>query len=429
MYSSGLSLEQSPPFSASLRFFITGLFFILIAAIILCIFPIDIFERWGVETIGVLHFFNLGFLLMIIMGALTQMLPVLAGSPIPHVLWFARIIHFLMTIGALFFPLGLIKGNQFLLSGGAVCVWFGVCSFFSYILWCLRKSLPGFSVTCFKLGALSALIMILFAGRLALSWCGIMEFPLFHLEMVELHIAWAIFGVIFTLIIGISHKVIPMFYVTSDYPELYTKFISKLIFGLLICWSGIFVLVSFEKLSWLFKLVPFIKSLLSILVLIYSFETFKRFSSRKRILLDTTILYWKTSMIFFSLGSILYFIIQYWFTDTKLEVVAAVFMGIGFLSIITGMIYKIIPFLTWFHLTALKIKKVPTMRELLPDRFTRLQYYLHQLAVLFLILTIFIPNLKIVFILALGASTLVALILIIFFPIREYRRQKRAITS
>lgn len=412
MFGNQLSLDQSPPFRASLRFFITAPFFVLVACFLFLFFGIDPFERWDTETIGILHFFNLGFLVMVVMGALTQMLPVLAGSPIPNVLWFSRICHSLITAGAIFFPLGLMSMNRLMILWGSGFAILSITFFFTTILWSLRNALPSFAVSCMKLSALSALIMIVFALRLALSWAGLLDFSVDRMGLIELHIAWAMFGFLFILILGVSHKVVPMFYVTSDYPLWFTKFIAKSVFFLLLCLSLAFLTeINFY--------IPIIKSLLALTVMIYAIETFRRFENRKRKVTDSTVLFWKTSMLFFALGSVFYSIIQYLPNSSRLEVLATLNFGIALLSLMTGMLYKIIPFLTWFHLTASNIKKVPTMRELLPNRYALKQYYMHLVAILFLFLSNFIAALRPIFGISLGLSTLLILFNLIF-PLKVF---------
>lgn len=412
MFGNQLSLDQSPPFRASLRFFMTAPLFILVGCILFLLFKIDPFERWDIETIGILHFFNLGFLVMVVMGALTQMLPVLAGTPIPNVLWFSRITHVLITLGSILFPLGIMTMNQLMIQWGGGLALLSIIIFFTTILWSLRKALPSFTVSCFKLSASSVLIMIVFAGRLALSWAGWLDFSSDRMGLIELHIAWAMFGFLFILILGVSHKVVPMFYVTNDYPLWFSKYIAKVVFFLLLGWSMVF-------LTETQFLIPIIKSLLAVTVMIYASQTFRRFVNRKRKVTDTTVLFWKTSMVFFALGSAFYSIIQYW-PSPKMEVAASLFFGIALLSLISGMLYKIIPFLTWFHLTARNINKVPTMRELLPNRYTLRQYYMHLVAILFLFLSVLVPMLRAIYGVSLGLSMLL-LLFNLLIPLKVFR--------
>jgi hypothetical protein len=66
---------------------------------------------------------------------------------------------------------------------------------------------------------------------------------------------------------------------------------------------------------------------------------------------------------------------------------ALLFYG-GMVSIINGMLYKIIPFLSWFHLANKGIFEVPSIKQFLTDGQIRLQFFIH-LAVTILI--VFLP--------------------------------------
>ena len=46
-----------------------------------------------------------------------------------------------------------------------------------------------------------------------------------------------------------------------------------------------------------------------------------------------------------------------------------------------GMLYKIVPFLTWFHLNAQGKLNIPTMRDMIPSKFVKIQFYLHTASV------------------------------------------------
>lgn len=384
-----LSFDQTPPLTATVRFFLTGPIFLLLASIASLYFGVNLFDRWDRLTISTLHFFNLGFLLMTIMGALTQMIPVLAGTPIPNSFWIARITHLLMTLGALFFPIGLLLDNHFFTRIGLVLILAVVILFFSIVLWYLKSSIPNFTVNCFKLSTVSVFIMLAFAGRLAFSWANLLDFSQYQVELVELHIAWVIFGVIFTLIFGVSNKVIPMFYVTSEYPKYFTNSVLKIIFFILFSWTFLFLIHLYFDISSILSFIKYLKCVFGILIWIYGFETLRCFNSRKRKILDTTILYWKTGSLFFMLGGISYILTQVFFSDTILEIITSILLGIGLISLLTGMTFKIIPFLTWLHLTKKNVKFPPTMRELLPDRILRFQFYLFLLTMTFIILSFF----------------------------------------
>lgn len=420
MFNNGLSLQQSPPLKASIPFFITALLFLFIFSIVLFLEDINLFDRWLPDTIGLIHFFNIGFLVMVMLGALTQMLPVLAGVTIPKALITSRLVYLLVVIGAICFPFGMIFMKQWMIQLGAMSAWSGILIFYIIVLLSLRKGIPSFTVSSFKLSAISALMMLLFAGRLAWGW-GFGEFSQLRIPLLELHIAWAIFGMAFILIMGVSYKVVPMFYVTADHPQWLTHYGAKILFSLLLSWTLIFQTFIFQKLIWLQSAIPFIKLGISSVIIIFCLETIKRFNMRKRALVDTSILYWKCSMLLFSLGAMLYGLESFFSESDKIMLFSSASFGMAFLSLITGMLYKIIPFLVWHQLTLKNVKSAPTMRELLPDRHARKQLYLHFAVIFFLTLSLFLPFFKLAFSLFFLFSLIATLILLVN-PLRIYLR-------
>ena len=76
----GLSLEQAPPFSVPLRFFLTAPWFLVVAALlILWQGPAIFASRWHPATLALTHLLTLGFMAQVMLGALLQMLPVVVG--------------------------------------------------------------------------------------------------------------------------------------------------------------------------------------------------------------------------------------------------------------------------------------------------------------------------------------------------------------
>jgi hypothetical protein len=72
-----------------------------------------------------------------------------------------------------------------------------------------------------------------------------------------------------------------------------------------------------------------------------------------------------------------------------------VLMIVGFaMSIINGMLYKIVPFLVWFHLQSKRGANgptVPNVREIMPESRTRRQMWLHFTALAALLAAIIFP--------------------------------------
>jgi hypothetical protein len=90
----------------------------------------------------------------------------------------------------------------------------------------------------------------------------------------------------------------------------------------------------------------------------------------------------------------------------RLEVLMGVLLIIGvFMSLINGMLYKIVPFLNWLHLQRL-ISPVPNMKHMLGDKAMAGQFRVHMAALVCVALAVFLPSLTVPAGLLLAASGL-----------------------
>ncbi len=79
----------------------------------------------------------------------------------------------------------------------------------------------------------------------------------------------------------------------------------------------------------------------------------------------------------------------YWGIHEFFRICATLLFILGFaLSVIHGMLYKIIPFLVWFHLFRGGIKKgVPNMKQIIPESWMWRHLWLHAFTVITALLT------------------------------------------
>src|SRR5512139_2518552 len=104
----GLSLDQAPPLGVPLRFFLTAPLFALAAALLMLWQGADVFSgRWHPAMLGITHLLTLGYMGLVMLGAMLQMLPVVAGTPVRRPVLVAAIIHVLATAGIILLCLGL----------------------------------------------------------------------------------------------------------------------------------------------------------------------------------------------------------------------------------------------------------------------------------------------------------------------------------
>ncbi len=54
------------------------------------------------------------------------------------------------------------------------------------------------------------------------------------------------------------------------------------------------------------------------------------------------------------------------------------------MAVMTGMLYKIVPFLAWFHLNAMGYMTIPTMKEMLHEKMAKVQFLMFLVTFAFL---------------------------------------------
>jgi hypothetical protein len=71
----------------------------------------------------------------------------------------------------------------------------------------------------------------------------------------------------------------------------------------------------------------------------------------------------------------------------------AIIFGLGFLySLLQGMIYKIIPFLAWFHLSSSGHMVIPTMREMINEDLIKIHFFIFVSSLFFFIIAGFLSE-------------------------------------
>ncbi len=106
--SANLSLDQAPPIHLPLRLLLTAPWFAAAAGVLaMAAGEGALASRWTPTALALTHLITIGFLGQAMCGALLQMLPVIAGAPVPGVVWVAPTVHIALGAGAGFLAAGL----------------------------------------------------------------------------------------------------------------------------------------------------------------------------------------------------------------------------------------------------------------------------------------------------------------------------------
>jgi len=386
-----LSFEKAPPFAAPLRFFLTGPLFAALAGLILLLTGEAAFaSRWTPEALALTHLITLGFMLQIMLGALIQILPVVAGANLAQPLRIARLVHFGLSLGVLGLPRELRCEGAWLLRSAAALLGASVLVFLVAAGMSLR-GVPTTSPTIrgVKLALVGLSGVVVLGVLLALALANGWAWPL--MVLADLHAGWGLGAWAGTLLAAVSYVVVPMFQLTPGYPARPSWWFPVALLVGLFGWS---LGVLFDQ-SWLVRVCQMLVGAAGIA---FAILTLRLQLKRRRARADATYRYWQLG-----LGASIFALFMLctaavwpagpeyrWWTP----LFGVLLLAGGFVPFIIGMLYKIVPFLAWMHLQSLGQGKVaaPAMNKLLPDTATQRQLWAYAAAVALLLLAVFWPE-------------------------------------
>ncbi len=381
--SAGLSLDQAPPQNIPFRFFLTAPIFGMAGFILmLWLGPSVFISRYHPGLIAITHMLTLGVITMTMVGALFQLMPVLAGSIIYQQKFLAPVIHIGLCLGTIGLAFGFFLFQETWLKWvSLVFLWGSLGTFIFISLIALFKAKSQHStVRYMRLSLVSLAVTIVLGTFLELGHLNFME--LYRPALTDLHLTWGFMGWIFLLILGVSLQVIPMFQVTPRYPDWLTKRYAPVFFlSLCALLLAVFNSLAFGREEFFASLYSALTGFLLLLIFLFMVATLWLQKKRKRGKRD--ILYWygRLAFLVWFLGICTYFIDQnnsLWVHNDRRMIVVGIFMFWGVMAYINGMIYKIVPFLIWFNLQAkqmdammkgLETPKVPLMHEIIRQKY------------------------------------------------------------
>lgn len=373
----GLNLQQAPPISVPFRFFLTAPLFGVLAAALALWSGEDLFSsRWSPATLGAVHLLTLGFMTMVMQGAMFQMLPVLAGAPVPRPRLVASIVHALMVLGSLSLVTGFVFAQPMLTGAAVGLLGLGVGIFVVSTLMVLLLA-RNVTVTMFSIGLASLALGVTLVLGLTLSASRSWGLALPHPSLRDLHPAWGLLGWTGLLVAGVAYQVVPMFQMTPNYPRWLSRG-----FALSVCSSlaALSVARLFES-QWAQWLSLVLLIAVALAAIGFAGVTLNLQRKRRRRLPDTTLEFWRYGMVCVVLAALLWISQQFsWLYFEQAEVLLGVLTIVGgAMSLISGMLCKIVPFLVWFHLQgSLGVGvTLPNVKALLPEKAQRLQLRTH----------------------------------------------------
>jgi len=380
-----ITRDFAPPFKLISPFFIIGSIFYVVSNLMLFGFSIEQLSSISdMFLISWVHVFLLGFVMMTIFGAMAQLIPVVLerghfSVDMYYIIWP------LFTIGILMMAYGFIYSHLVLSFGGmAVLI---AMMIFSIEVFLTIKDVE-------KLGLVAVSVIIsnifLIAGIIvgfimALTFAGFISTDI--VLLLKSHIYFLIGGYIFITIMALSYILIPMFGLAHGFSTkpLKLAILLQTIGVVLVFISSLIDSNFISKLGYIFSLV----SVLSYFYLIYTVN-----QTRARKQNDMYIISLLVSFIFFALA-LVFGVLHVTSANDTYAVLSGWLIFVGFFGfMISGHLYKIVPFLVWYERFSPLVgkQKVPMLADMVPEKSANFQIFFTGTGIILESFAIFFQN-------------------------------------
>ena len=353
-----ISQQFAPPFKLVGSFFVSAMLILFIGIVLLFNFDINSLHTQNAFVLSWVHLFLLGFIMMSIFASMAQLLPVVLE--VEHFsIDLYYVVNPLLFIGTILIFFGFYKYPVILSYGGVIVfISFFIFLFESFLTIKKVKKLNFLSTTVL-VANIFLLLGLIVAIILSFVYSGNLDLDIKALMLSHVYLVFV--GYLGITIISMSYILIPMFWLSHSFNNIYLKlaFYSISVGVVLVVLSQILKFKLFENLGYFVVLIGFI---------LFIYQLYLIFKTKVRKQKDIYYKYIVVSVVNFIAALILvclYFIVL---NDYFLVVAGFIFL-LGFLTpIITAHLYKIIPFLVWFHRFAPLVgkQKVPMLADMVP---------------------------------------------------------------
>jgi hypothetical protein len=375
-----LSFEQAPPPSAPLRFFLTApLFLFLGGGLLMADGGQALVSRWTPSALALTHLLTVGFMLQVMLGALFQLMPVAVGANLWQPARLAAIIHGLSVVGALLLVAGFRFSLDGALLGGGVLLAATLLAFSLIALRALWRT-PAHGATVIALRwAVAALALTVLLG-LAMAAARSGHGALAVLGWSSLHVGLGLAGWGGGLVAATAYLAVPMFQLTPAYPAGFTRHFAP---AVALALAGAAALD--HALAWL----PLL-GLMSAFALL----TLDRQRRRRRAKADVSLRLWQLAMGCVIAGvTVCTAHIAGALPATGAQAAGVLLLWGGFVSLIVGMLYKIMPFILWLYLEP-RLANVPPMTRMLSEPLIRWHLRAHVATLAASLAVLYLPALE-----------------------------------
>ena len=361
-----VSTDFAPPFKLIAPYFIIGVVSFFISSVLLFGIDITSVSHTDAVTLSWAHTFLLSFVMMVIFGAMAQLVPVVLEKG-----------HFAVDLYYIIYPLlfigSTLMGYGFLFSA-PVLPYGGLIVLISLLVFVFETFM-----TIKKVGKLNTVMKsvviantflffgLIFGIIMALGYAGVISVDI--MRLLRGHIYLVLFGYVGVTTMGMSMILLPMFWLSHSFswkPIKTALWLISLGVGFVV-FSSILQSSVLEYIGYLLAMGAFF---------VYFYQIYLIYKTRVRldndIYLHSLLVSYISLIIALSLG-IIYLI----FPNPKILLAVGWILLLGFITfLIIGHLYKIVPFLVWYQRFSPLVgkQKVPMLADMVPHFSAKFQF-------------------------------------------------------
>jgi hypothetical protein len=378
-----ISQDFAPPFKLISPFFVVGSLFYLLSVFFLFFFSTENISMLDTKILGFVHLFLLGFVMMIIFGAMAQLVPVILevghfGVELFYAIWP------LLGVGALLMAFGF--SYPMLLPFGGVVVLIAMMIFVMEIFLTIKKVKKlNLVMGSMLIANIFLFFGVIFGLFMALGYAGMVSVDINTL--LRAHVFLVIIGYIMLTIMGLSVVLLPMFGLSHGFSM---KPLERAI--TLVCLAVLSVVFSSLFESTLLEYFGYLLAAVGLFIYFYFIKTVYETRARKEIdIYAKSLIFSYFSLLASLVLGFTYLLVNY----EPLLLTSAWMLFFGFFSfVITGHIYKIIPFLVWFERFSPLVgkQKVPMLADMVPIKSSSAQFYFSAVGVVVIVAALLLQD-------------------------------------
>ncbi|TBH20079.1 hypothetical protein [Thermus thermamylovorans] len=329
------------PLAIPAGFIFLGEGFFLLSGLVLAFHPEAVpLPRHPLGLAGA-HLFLLGFGVGVLLGAMHQLLPVVLEAPLYRPRWGYPVMA-LWALGVALLALGFAQAPPLVPLGGILVLL--SLFLFAYHAYRTFRLAPRWNRVATALAWV--VFYLVLASLLGLLQALSLRYGFYDPERLSWHLLAGLGGVFLLSILGVGYKLLSMFTLTHD--------VDERVLGLFL-WAanlGLLGVALGERLGYVLLLLAYALAL---------YDTGRILKNRMKKALDIGVRHYLGGLCFLGLSLLALPFNPIW---------AALWFALGFVGlVVTGMLYKILPFLVWTHRYAPRAgkEKVPLLKEMLPE--------------------------------------------------------------